>query len=243
MWPSFTLPGLGVPVSTYHFLHVVAWFAFYFAGTALTRSRADLRRHWIWLAVGLAFCDTVGARLAFGFVRGWHGDGFFGGPLLFALLTAAYVVSRRVHAYPFLDTWAVAFSVSHVFEKGACLAMGCCFGRPTSSILGVALHAAHGDPTRSHPLPLYEASLHLLTAGFLGLLYARGWLKGRLVIILGLTYGGWRSAMELARSGLDSTFLGGPLTITQVACLMAIVFSATYLLSGSAGARRAGSPT
>ena len=239
MWPSFSLPGTGVATSSYHLLHVVGWFAFYFVGSGLTRSRPDLRRHWVWLAVGLAACDTAGARIAFRLIRGWHEDGFFGAPLLFAAVTGAYVVARKVRASPFLDAWAVAFSAAHVFEKGACLAAGCCYGRPTDSALGVALHAAQGDPTRWHPLPLYEASLHLLTALGLGLLYARGRFRGRLVMLLGATYGFWRSAAELARDGRKAAFLDGPLTYTQVACVLAIAFSLTYLLSSRADGRRA----
>jgi len=231
MWPSFTLPTLGVPVSTYHFLHVVAWFAFYFAGTALTRSRLDLRWHWVWLAIGWGACDTVGARLAFRFVHGWHSTGYFAAPLLVAVFTMIYVIVRRVRAYPLLDAWAVAFSVASIFEKAACLAMGCCFGQPTTTLLGVALDASHGVPTRVHPLPLYEMTLHLLTALGLGWLYARGFCRGRLVIILGLVFGVWRAMAELVRGGRGTSFLDGPFTWTQVACFLAITFSLSYLLA------------
>jgi prolipoprotein diacylglyceryltransferase len=239
MWPSLTLPGTGVTISSYHLFHVIGWFTFYLVGSWLTRSRPDLKPHWGWLFVGFALCDTVGARAAFRLIRGSDENGFFGGPLLFAVLSGAYVVARKVRAYPFLDAWAIAFSAAHVFEKGACLAAGCCFGRPTDLAFGVARHAAPGDPTRWHPLPLYEASLHLLTALGLGLLYARGRFRGRLVMLLGATYGLWRSAAELARDGRKAAFLDGPLTYTQVACVLAIAFSVTYLLSSRADGRRA----
>jgi len=230
MWPGFTIPGIGVTTSSYHLLHVVAWFAFYFAGSNLTRSRPDLVRHWFWLAVGFGLCDTVGARYAFRLIHGRHESGFFGTPVLFAAWTGAYVLVRRVRAYPFLDAWAIAFSAAHVFEKLSCLAAGCCFGRSTTAWYGLAVHAAEGDPRRWVPLPPLEAGLHLASALGLGWLYARGYAKGRLVMVLGLGYGLWRSAVEMARAGQSSAFLDGPLTLTQVACVLAMAFSLTYLL-------------
>ncbi len=231
MWPGLYLPLVDLTISSYHVLHVVAWFAFYYAGTTLTRSQPDLRRHWVWLVIGWAMCDTVGARVAFRWVNGGHSNGYFAAPLLAALFTGAYVVIRQIRAYPLLDAWAVAFSVAHVFEKAACLAAGCCFGQATTSPLGVALHLAYGDPTRVHPLPLYEMALHLLTALGLGWLYARGFCRGRLVIILGLVFGVWRAMAELVRGGRGTAFLDGPFTWTQVACFLAITFSLSYLLA------------
>jgi len=239
MWPAFHLPGTGATIATYHLLHVVGWATFFLVGTTLTRSRPDLRRHWWWLLLGFAVCDTAGARLVFRIVSGWGGPGFAAAPLLFAAWTGLYVLLRRVAAYPLMDAWAVAFSAAHVFEKGACLAAGCCFGRPTASPLGVALHAAHGDPTRFYPLPLYEATLHLLTALALGCLYDYGRLKGRLILVLGVSYGIWRSLIDPMRIGQASSFLGGPLTSIQVACLMAIAFAVAYFLLDWAGQYRA----
>ena len=230
MWPKIRLPGIDLAISSYHLLHVVGWFAFFLVGSHLTRSRPDLRRHWAWLAVGLAACDTAGARVAYRLVRGWHESGFTAAPLLFATVTGAYVIARKVRAWPFLDAWAVAFSAASVFEKGACLAAGCCFGRPTDFMLGIAIHSSHGDPGRYQPLPLYESSLHLLTAFALWSLYSSGRFRGLLAPILGVVFGLWRSAIEIPRAGRRPSFLDGPLSITQVACIMAIAFSVTYLL-------------
>ena len=230
MCPYITLPGAGLSIASYHLLHVIGWFTFYFVGAWLTRSRPDLKSHWVWLSVGFGLCDTAGARLVFQMIRGRQAAGFSSAPVLFAALSMAYVVARRVRAYPFLDAWAIAFSAAHVFEKVACLMAGCCYGRPTDSPLGVAAHMVLGDPTRYLPLPLFEASLHLFTALGLGLLFARGQFKGRLVMVLGVTYGTWRLLIEPAREGRPSPFMDGPLTIIQVICLLAIVFSATYLL-------------
>lgn len=243
MWPSFDLPGTGVSISSYHFLHVISWFVFFFVGSTLTRSRPDLRILWVCLAVGLAVCDTAGARLAARLIRGPRDGGFFAGPLLFVVVTTLFVVARKIRAYPFLDAWAIAFSAAHFFEKFSCLAAGCCYGRPTHSAMGVALRAAQGDPTRFLPLPFYEATLHLTTTLALALFYAKGQFKGRLLLVLGVLYGTWRSMVDPARYGRMTPFLGGPLSIVQVACILVAVFSLTYLLSFHIGRVRAKSVT
>lgn len=239
MWPGLTIPGTGVTTSSYHFFHVIGWFTFYLVGSRLTRSRPDLRYHWLWLAIAFGISDTVGAKTAFSMIRGTSQPGFYGTPLILLVVTLLYFLAARLRAYPFLDAWAIAFSASHVFEKTACFAAGCCFGRPTDSAWGIAIEAARGDKTRYQPLPLLEALFHLATALILYGLYRQGLYRGRLVLVLGLAYGSWRSGIELLRSERVGAFLGGPLSITQVLCLMAMSFSAVYLASGPRAEPRA----
>ena len=230
MWPRIILPGLGVPISTYHLFHVLGWFTFWWVATRWTRTRPDLGRHWAAMVVGLALCDTIGARLVFQLLHGWHSSGFFAGPLLFALFTAVYVVLTQIRADPFLDVWAIAFSMAHVFEKFACLLTGCCFGRPTATPLGVAIFRSQGNSTRYFPLPFLESMLHLLTFFALVACLRNGWFRGRLVMALGVSYGLWRGGVDSLRSGPRSPFLDGPLTLSQIICLGAIAFGLTYLI-------------
>ncbi|MBX6313114.1 MAG: prolipoprotein diacylglyceryl transferase [Isosphaeraceae bacterium] len=61
---------------------------------------------------------------------------------------------------PSVSLRLIAFSISQAFSKSGYFAAGCCYGRPTDSALGVVFHAL-GDPTRRHPMQLYEASFHL----------------------------------------------------------------------------------
>jgi len=238
MWPSVHLPATDIVISTYHLLHVVGWFAFLLVGLRLTLAWPELRHHWWWLFIGMALSDTVGAHAFASVIRGGHGGGFWGAPLLIALWTGFYVVARRIRAYPMLDVFAIAFSVSQVFEKLACLAAGCCFGRPTTSVLGVTLLASRDDPTRRLPLPLCESSLHLLTAFGLTMLYTHGLLKGRLVMVLGILFGIWRAIVESARPAPNPSLLNGPITITQMICVLSAVFGATYLILDWAETRR-----
>ncbi|MBX6313115.1 MAG: hypothetical protein IRY99_09415 [Isosphaeraceae bacterium] len=71
------------------------------------------------------------------------------------------------------------------------------------------------------------------------LLYARGRLRGRLVMVLGAIYGGWRLLIEPVRAVHPLPFLGGPLTTKQVASLLIVVFCTTYLFLDRLSVRRA----
>ena len=237
MWPLVQLPGTDFTIGTYYLLHLVSWLTFLIVGLAITRSRPEFRRHWWWLFYGLVVCDCFGAHLLAQLVKGLEAN-FWGGPLLFVAWTGLYVLARRIRAYPFLDAWAIAFSASQMLSKGACVAAGCCFGRPTDSVLGVTLRASHGDPTRRLPLPIFEASIHLLTIVVLGLLFAKGGLKGRLVMLLGAIYATLRGGSEALRATPAPSVMDGPLSITQFLCLLVFVFSVTYLLLGWVDGRR-----
>ena len=242
MYPEISPPGIDVPISTYYLLNVAAWFAFLAVGLALTRSRPDLRRHWFWLFYGMVLCYSIGASLLFRLTESGidsfslrqprdqaHCGGFWGGPLLFLGWTAAYFLANRIRADPFLDAFAIAWSVAHVLAKLACFAAGCCFGRPTDGAFAVVL-PAHEIPIPRHPTQLYEAALHGLTAVLLCTLHARGWLKGRLVLLLGVIYCTWQPSVDAAEAGHRPTLLGGPFSASQMICLMALVFSLTALL-------------
>ena len=223
MWEGIRLPGTGCLIPGYALLDLAACVVFYLSGMALTWNRVDLHRHWGRLALALAFSDTVGARLFFRLLHGWGTNGFYAAPLIFACASISYISICRIKLSPLLDAWAIAFSVSHVIEKCACLSAGCCFGRPTTSGLGMAILAGEGDPTRYHPLPLYEACAHLVTALVLASFYLRGQLKGRLIILLGLIYGTWRLAVDPARAENNAYILDGTVTVTQIVCSVVVV--------------------
>ena len=232
MWPWITIPGTNETLPTYHLVHAVGWLTFLIVGLATTRNRPDLKHHWWWLYAFLMASDTVGANLLARFVQGRH-QGYWGGPLLFAAVTIAYAAVRRVRASPFLDAWAIAFSAAHVFEKGGCLAAGCCFGRRTDSSWGMALGSSPGGvEIRWIALPLYEASLHGLTTIVLASLYARGRLKGRLILLLGVIYATWRAVVEPFRVVPASNLPGIPISSINAVCFLVLGFSLACLLLG-----------
>lgn len=245
MWPRVPVPGTETTIASYHLLNFGGWLMFLFAGTLLTWRQSGFFRHWWWLFLGMIVAclgSNMIARLRDGGLgmtpwgRPWT-SGYFGGPLLFLAWTGGYVLIHRISAYPFLDAFAIAFSLSRAVSKLGCFAAGCCAGRPTDSVLGIAFTAL-GDPIRRHPTQLYEAAFHLLTALVLGWFYARGWLRGRLVMLLGASYGAGRWLVEPLRDSHPARFLDGPLTVKQLASLLIVVFCVTYLGLDWLGIRR-----
>jgi prolipoprotein diacylglyceryltransferase len=250
MWPEIYLPGADISFRTYQLLNVAGWVAFPVVGLALTRSRPDLSRYWWWLFLGSVVSYSVGSSAVYRLLNDGDGGpvwlefrtqavpgGYYGGALLFLAWTSATILACRIRAYPFLDAFAIAFSASQAFAKAACLAAGCCYGAPWDGPLGLA-YCAQGDPTPRFPIQAAEAGLHLLTALCLGLLYARGKMKGRLILLLGAAYGAWRLGVEPFRAKHAQPLLGGPLTTKQVAGLLVLAFSLTYLLLDFMASRR-----
>lgn len=252
MYPEIHLDSFNLTISTYHVFNVTAWFVFLAIGRNLTRDEPGQRWRWWWLFLGMVLCYSVGAHYLARVTGAGAGGlrlgpspgakfGYWGGPLLFLLWTGLSYLAWRVPAYPFLDAFAIAWSVAHVFAKAACLAAGCCAGRRTDLPWGVVF-VARDDLIRRHPTQLYEMILHAITAAALILLFARGRLHGRLVLVLGCAYGAWSPFVESFEERHRQPFFGGPLTGSQLICLWAFVFGASALALDAMGMTRATAP-
>jgi len=237
MWPTITLPGVGITLRSYSLFLVAGWFAFALVGRRLLRGRPEALGHLHWLLLGLAVAETAGAEVL-GRLMG-DGPAFsgarplgvrpWGGPLVFAAGAAIYVLCRRVVAYPLWDAAAIAFAASLVCRRLGGLASGAEVGRQTPSPLGIVTHAPFGDLNRMYPTALYGAIFYLLAAIGLAVLYARGRLKGRLAFLLGLMCCLWRPLVALLESGDAPRLMDGSLTVEQAGCLLGGAFCLAIL--------------
>lgn len=250
MCPRIHLDQFNLTIIPYHVLNVTAWFVFLAIGRNLTRNEPGQRLRWWWLFLGMVLCYSVGASylariIGLGTAGLRPGPfpadgarlGYWGGPLLFLVWTGLSYLAWRISPYPFLDAFAIAWSVAQVFAKAACLAAGCCGGRPTDLPWGVVF-VAREDLFRRHPTQLYEMILHSLTATALIVLFARGRLRGRLVLVLGCLYGSWSPIVESFEEGSRQPWFGGPLSGSQVICLWAFAFCASALAMDATGTTR-----
>lgn len=88
---------------------------------------------------------------------------------------AAAALSCRLEGLPLLslcDALAPAGALAQGITRVGCFAAGCCFGRPTGSILGVVIASPYADAAAPrgvplHPAQLYETVLDLLLAAAL----------------------------------------------------------------------------
>ncbi len=104
------------------------------------------------------------------------GLSLYGGLLLAAAVGLAYIRYARLPAWDAADRLVVAWIPFLFFVRIGCFLNGCCYGRPTTSALGLV---AGGPPNAvnfgipSHPTQLYEAAA-LLALGALA-----WWMRGR----------------------------------------------------------------
>lgn len=117
----------------------------------------------------------AGAYIFDGITQGqilWNGGG--GISILGGVLTATLIilVGLKILKLPFWESLNIltpSFAVAHCIGRVGCFLGGCCFGKPTSSFLGVCY--PEGSPAwktfdhhilPTHPTQLYEAGVALL---------------------------------------------------------------------------------
>jgi len=104
------------------------------------------------------------------------GESFYGGLGLASLVGLAAVVLQRLPPLKAADSVVLAWVPSIAIVRVGCFLNGCCYGRPTTSPLGLV---AGGGPNaaafgiRSHPAQLYAATAALLIYAILRALGSR----------------------------------------------------------------------
>ncbi len=120
------------------------------------------------------------------------------------------------------DALAIALPLGQALGRVGCFFGGCCYGTP--SLLPWALYS-HGE--WRHPVMLYEAVLDLAVAATLFAVRKRPRPAGHLFRYYLIAYGVIRFSLEALRGEPQRTL--GPLSFTQVLCLLAVVALAISL--------------
>ena len=100
--------------------------------------------------------------------RLFTGRGFvFYGSFLFAVPTMLwYFKKQKLNTFKMLDVMAITTCLVHMFGRLGCFMAGCCYGKPTSSFLGIIFT----DPTCQAPLNEALFPSQLMEAGYIFLL-------------------------------------------------------------------------
>jgi len=196
------------------------------------------------LAFWLVVSGLIGSRLTYGLVNArsffhacvdgdgpwwrsctsllavWEGGLVFYGGVAAAALVALIFARREGWSFGSVgDLFAPALAIGHAFGRLGCFAAGCCFGKETSSRVGIAfprgsvafdvlqragaVPVGAGETSPLHPVQLYEAAGELALFGLLCLLRPR--LRRRpgalLLCYLGL-YALLRFVVEIFRGDL-----------------------------------------
>lgn len=114
----------------------------------------------------------------------------------------------------------------HIFGRLGCFCAGCCYGKPTSSFLGVLFP---GDTQKVFPTQLFEAAfLAVLLAVMLVLLFRFDRYK-ILLPLYAVAYAVWRFAIEYLRGDYRGTFIPG-LSPSQVQSIILLIVGVTVAL-------------
>jgi len=150
--------------------------------------------------------STVAASSALG--------GYWGG-LLLALVVS--VLLTRLWQMPWTrmaDAWAPALALANIVGRIGCFLAGCCWGRPTTSWIGVKFteqaHWNTGVPidVMLVPTQLIQAGLNVLSFGFLFWLWKRRAFAGQIILAYLILYSLERFVMDFWRADDSGSLLG-----------------------------------
>lgn len=185
------------------------------------------------LAIVCLVSGVIGARIAYAvvnisdfrdaplrvFMINEGGLIFYGG---FTLAFIAGIAFARITALSVRDTadLMVPFvALGHAIGRIGCFLNGCCYGRPTDSLLGVQFPHM---PTKVYPTQLFSSGGLFIIFCFLFFMQKRRRFKGEITSLYLIIYGIFRFFMEFLRGDLFPVFHG--FTVTQI---VSIAFIAT----------------
>lgn len=161
--------------------------------------------------------------------------GVYYGGFLVGLAVAVYLIwSYRLPGWKVADAFAPGIALGQCIGRLGCFAAGCCWGRPTTSWVGVEFTAqAHelvdvpiGIPL--HPTQLYESAATLLILAYLMWRRRRRAYPGQVILNYVLLYATARFVIEFYRG--DWRGWVGPLSTSQFIALMLAVGALTLLI-------------
>jgi phosphatidylglycerol:prolipoprotein diacylglycerol transferase len=117
-------------------------------------------------------------------------------------------------------------ALAQSFGRIGCFLNGCCYGRPTTSLLGMDIPP---HPLPIHPTQLYASAGLLVVFIILRLSYRRRRFDGQIFLGYILLYSALRFFMEMIRG--DSTFVVAGFTLFQ--CLSVALFGIGLLIYGA----------
>lgn len=180
-----------------------------------------------------AVCGLIGGRIAYiityewidfihnpwmvlslkdGGIQGmvWYGS-LVGGVLPFIL----YLRKKQVAVLPLADIFAPFLALGYGIVRIGCFLGGCCFGRVTSSPLGVVFPSV--DACSRYPTQLFSSALNFILFGILVWLYRRRQFPGQVFIVYIIGYCIYRFIVEYFR---ESLIMVGPISLGQVCTLV-----------------------
>jgi phosphatidylglycerol---prolipoprotein diacylglyceryl transferase len=249
MFPElFKIPGLGITVSTYGFLLAVGFISALWLIANLAE-RDGLPKNKIYdLGLYILASGLIGAKLLM-VITDWNDFGSWrqafsldvlrsGGVYLggFLIAVAVSVVLMSLWRLPWrktADAFAPGIALGHAIGRLGCFSAGCCWGKPTTSWIGVRFtekaHELTDVPigTSLVPTQLIEAASNVAILIVLLWLRKRRVFDGQIIFAYGMMYAVTRFTVEFWRDDPRGTVLG--LSTSQF--ISVLMFPAALALS------------
>jgi len=238
MWPRIG------PVATYGVLYLLGIILHFIIARRVAHRLGLRRRVWIMASVCYMLGMIPGAKFLYhlrtaGFdpmvifsIKHYIQGGLWGGLLAYMPLAIPVTLLLDRNKRAALDLVAVSVPIPWAIAKLGCLLNGCCYGTPCSLPWAVVFpEGIEGTPAGVplHPTQVYEIILMGMLAVVFRLLRSERWRGTMLLWFVGI-YGIGRAATDMFRGDADRYIHIGPITLTQLICIAAAVFSIGMLL-------------
>ncbi|MHC4171935.1 MAG: prolipoprotein diacylglyceryl transferase [Planctomycetota bacterium] len=228
MWPRIG------PIPTYGILYIISILSYFLIACLIAR-RLGLR-HRVWIVAGICYMEgmIVGAKALYDIQHGqfdfralfstghYMQGGLWGGLLAYFILAVPLVLVLAKHRRAALDLVALSIPVPWVFVKLGCLFNGCCYGKKCSMPWAITFpEGAAGAPASIplHPTQIYEILVVLFILVVFKILKYERW-RGTMLLWFLILYGLGRAATEVWRGDVDHHIYIGPLSLSQLICLV-----------------------
>ncbi len=229
MWPRIG------PVPIYGVLYGISILSYFLIACLIARCLGLRRR--VWIVAGICYMEgmTVGAKVLYDLqqgqfdfslllnIRHYMEGGLWGGLLAYFVLAVPLVLLLAKHRRAALDLVALSIPVPWIFVKLGCLFNGCCYGQKCSMLWAITFpEGAAGAPAGIplHPTQIYEILVVLCILVVFKVLKYERW-RGTMLLWFLILYGLGRAATEIFRGDFDHHLYVGPLTLSQLICLVA----------------------
>jgi phosphatidylglycerol:prolipoprotein diacylglycerol transferase len=231
MFPElFRIPGLDIPIATYGVLLAIGFIVALWL-TAQLAARDGLPKERIYdLGLYILASALIGSKVLmvvteWSEFRGdwrrvfsfdlWRSGGVFYGGFLVALLVSIILMRRwRLPWRRTADAFAPGIALGHAIGRLGCFSAGCCWGKPTTSWIGVHFtekaSELTGVPIDSALVPtqLIEAAANLLIFFFLLWVRKRRAFDGQVISAYLIVYAVARFIIEFWRDDPRGSLLG-----------------------------------
>jgi phosphatidylglycerol---prolipoprotein diacylglyceryl transferase len=150
------------------------------------------------------------------------GGVFYGGLVAGVFFAWWYLRVYKLPVWKVFDVYAPSLALGLGIGRLGCFAAGCCYGKPTTSALGVVFthpfaHEVAGTPLgiRLHPTQLYEALATFVIFGILVWRYRYKSYDGQIFLLYLMLYAVARFGIEFLRGDEDRGFVYNHLLSTS----------------------------